>query len=80
MSPSNETVYWIEYVIRNGGDVLRSPALEFTWWQLQLLDVYGFVLLVLVLVLMTFVMITRLVFKKIFVRLSGKVSKRNKLE
>lgn len=54
MSATNSTIYWIEYVIRNGGDVLRSPALEFSWWQLHLLDVYGFVLLILIsIILMT---------------------------
>lgn len=46
MSATDNTIFWIEYVIRNGGSVLRSTALDFSWWQLDLLDVYGFVLLV----------------------------------
>lgn len=39
-------VYWIEYVIRNGPNVMRSSSLNLTWWQLALLDVYAFILLV----------------------------------
>ncbi|KAL7293656.1 hypothetical protein TKK_0012735 [Trichogramma kaykai] len=40
VSPMNNAIFWIEYVIRNG-NVLRSPALDFYWWQLALLDIYG---------------------------------------
>ncbi|KAJ8676542.1 hypothetical protein QAD02_012329 [Eretmocerus hayati] len=41
LSPMQSAIFWIEYVIRNGGDVLRSPALALSWWQLALLDIYG---------------------------------------
>ncbi|XP_043467651.1 uncharacterized protein LOC122501928 [Leptopilina heterotoma] len=42
---ATETVnFWVEYVIRNGADSLRSPAVNLNWWQLALLDVYGFLL------------------------------------
>ncbi|XP_071554845.1 UDP-glucosyltransferase 2 [Temnothorax nylanderi] len=36
--------YWIEYVIKYGEDSLRSPAMDLTWWQLSLIDVVGFLL------------------------------------
>lgn len=42
-------VYWVEYVVRNGPDILRTPALKLTWWQLALLDVYGVIILVFIL-------------------------------
>ncbi len=43
MSPREETVYWVEYVIRHGKNVLRSPAVDMEWWQVELLDVYAFI-------------------------------------
>lgn len=33
--------FWIEFVVRNGKDTMRSPALDLTWWQVVLLDVYA---------------------------------------
>lgn len=50
MSAIDTAVYWVEYVIRNG-NVLRSPANELAWWQVELLDVYGLIILVVVLLL-----------------------------
>ncbi|KAJ8676543.1 hypothetical protein QAD02_012330 [Eretmocerus hayati] len=44
MSAMTRAAYWIEYVARNGPDSLRPPSLELTWWQLALLDVYGFII------------------------------------
>lgn len=38
--------YWIEYVIRHGSDSLRSPTVDLPWWQVALLDVYLFLVLV----------------------------------
>ncbi|XP_043264519.1 UDP-glucosyltransferase 2-like [Colletes gigas] len=43
MSAVDTAVYWVEYVARNG-NVLQSPAIYLSWWQLHLFDVYGFVL------------------------------------
>ncbi|XP_046412507.1 UDP-glucosyltransferase 2-like [Neodiprion fabricii] len=41
LNARDTAVYWIEYILRHGGDSLRSPALKLTWWQVALLDVYG---------------------------------------
>ena len=61
--------FWIEYVIRNGPESLRSPALDMHWWQLALLDVYGFLLsaiiLTLVVVYYSSVFIVRRIFFKV---------------
>ncbi|XP_058795636.1 UDP-glucosyltransferase 2-like [Phymastichus coffea] len=38
--PMDKAAFWIEYVIRNGANVLKSPALELSFLQLSLLDVY----------------------------------------
>lgn len=45
LSPLNTAIYWLEYIIKHGGDSLRSPAMDLTWWQLELLDIYAFLLL-----------------------------------
>lgn len=50
MSPLNTSIFWVEYVARNGNR-LRSPALELYWWQRNLLDVYAFIFAVIVTVL-----------------------------
>lgn len=49
MSAMDTAIFWLEYVVRNGPNSLRSPAMELPWWKLYLLDVYGFVALVAVL-------------------------------
>lgn len=48
MSPMNTAIWWIEFVVRRGDKALRSPAIDLTWWQIDLLDVYLFLLLVIV--------------------------------
>ncbi|XP_049937986.1 UDP-glucosyltransferase 2-like [Schistocerca serialis cubense] len=43
----DKAVWWLEYMIRHkGAPHLRSAALDLHWWQLLLLDVIGFILLV----------------------------------
>lgn len=43
MSPMDTAAFWIEYVVRHGKDALRSPIVDMPWWQVNLLDVYGFI-------------------------------------
>ncbi|XP_014217158.1 UDP-glucuronosyltransferase-like [Copidosoma floridanum] len=43
LKPRDEAVFWIEYVIRHGKNVLRSRAVDLKWWQAELLDVYAFI-------------------------------------
>lgn len=40
LSPADTAVYWVEYIIRHGADALRSPAMDLTWWQRELVDVW----------------------------------------
>ncbi|XP_015113242.1 UDP-glucuronosyltransferase 2B17 [Diachasma alloeum] len=42
MSAMDTAVYWVEYAIRHGRGALRSPVVDLSWWQVALLDVYGF--------------------------------------
>ncbi|KAG7207212.1 hypothetical protein KM043_008890 [Ampulex compressa] len=50
VKPIDAAAYWVEYVVKHK-NILRSPAIRLSWWQRNLIDVYGFVLLVVTLVL-----------------------------
>lgn len=44
-----ETMYWIEYVIRHKGAYhMQSSAIEISWFKYFLLDIFGFVFLVVI--------------------------------
>ncbi|EZA49786.1 UDP-glucuronosyltransferase 2C1 [Ooceraea biroi] len=45
LSPIDTANYWIDYVIKYGEDVLRSPAMDLAWWQIYLIDVAACLLL-----------------------------------
>ncbi|XP_043467685.1 UDP-glycosyltransferase UGT5-like [Leptopilina heterotoma] len=65
MTPQETVAFWVEYVLRHG-PVLRSPAVNLSWWQVELLDVYGFILLVLLLALFVILLLIRILIKSIF--------------
>ncbi|XP_023247051.1 UDP-glucuronosyltransferase 2A3-like [Copidosoma floridanum] len=48
MSPMDEATFWVEYIVRHGKQSLKSPVVDMPWYQAHMIDVYGFVLLVLV--------------------------------
>lgn len=50
MSPLDTAIYWVEYVARYG-NILQSPATKLTFWQYYLIDVYGFILLSIIIIL-----------------------------
>ena len=56
--------FWIEYVIRNGGDVLKSPALSLPAWKLALLDVYGFIIFGMIFSSIAIILVIIQIFKK----------------
>ncbi|XP_043483368.1 UDP-glucosyltransferase 2-like [Leptopilina heterotoma] len=58
--PEETTIFWIEYVLRNGG-ILKSPAVNLHWAQNKLLDVYLFSIVLLILILYVSVKIIRIV-------------------
>lgn len=67
LSPADTAVYWVEYVIRNGADSLRSPAMDLAWYQVQLLDVCLFLLTMAGLAIYIAIHIVRFAFGVIFV-------------
>lgn len=75
-----ETVnFWVEYVIRHGPNVLRSPAIDLHWYQNELLDVYGFLalcfLIIFILTIKTVMFIVNQIFKHSATSSNGKGSK-----
>ncbi|KAK0175126.1 hypothetical protein PV327_008905 [Microctonus hyperodae] len=38
LSSMDEACYWVEYIIKHGGEALKSPALILPWWKIALID------------------------------------------
>ncbi|XP_033228018.1 UDP-glucuronosyltransferase 2B31-like [Belonocnema kinseyi] len=66
MSPMDTATFWVEYVMRNGGDSLRSPAVNLYWWEVALLDVYGFILLNCIALIYLVIFTTKVVVRRYF--------------
>ncbi|KAF5289139.1 hypothetical protein FQR65_LT02029 [Abscondita terminalis] len=65
--PLENAIFWIEYVIRhNGAPHLKSAALKLTWYQYYLLDVIGFALIILILVLLVLKFVFKLIWNIAF--------------
>lgn len=67
-SPSEEAVYWTEYIIRHGKDALRSPSVDLKWWQVENIDVYAIITAFILLTLGAANYVVYLVFKKLIHR------------
>ncbi|XP_035737135.1 UDP-glucuronosyltransferase-like isoform X1 [Vespa mandarinia] len=46
LKPIDVANYWIDFVVKYGPDALRSPVIDLNWWEIALLDVYAFLILV----------------------------------
>ncbi|XP_033228015.1 UDP-glucuronosyltransferase 2B31-like [Belonocnema kinseyi] len=66
MKPVDTATFWVEYVMRNGGDSLRSPAVNLYWWEVALLDVYGFILLSCIALIYLAIFTTKVVVRRCF--------------
>lgn len=79
MSPMDTSIFWVEYIARHGKDALRSPVVDMPWWQASLLDVYGFILFSMLLIMYVIAKLVRIVvgfFKPhVRVHLSSKLEK-----
>lgn len=66
MTPLDTAVYWIEYVIRNrGANYMKNSGLRMSWIAYNMLDVYAFILLVVLSILYIAIRILRVI--KVFV-------------
>ncbi|XP_001601674.2 UDP-glucuronosyltransferase 2C1-like [Nasonia vitripennis] len=70
--------YWIEYVIRNGKNSLRSATMDFTWWQIYLLDVYAVTVLGISMFLYFLIGIIK-IFVRLFNLKNNKKTKKNNI-
>lgn len=63
MAPMSEAIFWMEYIIRHkGAEHLKSAAVHLTWFQYYMLDIIGFILLKLFLILFVIRKIFKLTF------------------
>ncbi|XP_043268668.1 UDP-glucosyltransferase 2-like [Venturia canescens] len=66
MSSMDTAIYWVEYVVRHGSGVLRSPAMDLAWWQIELLDVYVTLVFILSLLILAVFISSQFVYNLLF--------------
>ncbi|CAO1423146.1 unnamed protein product [Diamesa serratosioi] len=67
MTPQKTVVYWTEYVIRHGGaSHLKSTALDLSFIQLHLIDVYAVIIAIAISILTMTAFLIKLTMKKLF--------------
>lgn len=66
LSAADTAIYWVEYIIRHGANALRSPAMDLTWWQVELLDVVAFILIAIIAALYIIMTVIQFVFNLTF--------------
>lgn len=63
MNALDTAMFWIEYVIRNkGAEYMKNPARNMSWIAYNMLDVYIFVLLILIGVILICTYMLKIVF------------------
>lgn len=65
LSALDTSSFWVEYIIKYG-NVLQSPALNLYWWQNCLLDIYAFILVIVITMLSIALFILRKLKKLLF--------------
>ena len=82
MTPQKTAVYWTEYVIRHeGASHLKSTALDLSFIQLHLIDVYAVIIAILICLLTLWGFIIKLTIKKLFCnKKSNRQVKKNKVK
>jgi len=67
LNATETAVYWTEYVIRHkGAKHLRTAAVGMPWWKYYLVDVIGFILLIIFVVLYLIYFVLKAIYKKLF--------------
>jgi hypothetical protein len=62
MKPLDTAIYWVEYISRHGKKTLRSPLVDVCWWKANSLDIYAFILSVVLLIFY----VLKIILKKIY--------------
>ena len=55
--------FWIEHVLQFGGEHLKPPGTHLAWWQYFCLDTIGVLFLIVILILGSFYIILKFIFK-----------------
>ena len=63
MHPGDRAAFWVNHVIKHGGEYMRNPALELNFVQRNLLDVIAFLVAGTLCVLIVLVLTVRCVFR-----------------
>lgn len=72
-TPRDEAVFWVEYVMRNkGAKHLRVEAHNLTWYQYHCLDVFAFMIGIVLLVLFMFIKTCKFCFRRCCLRSNEK--------
>ncbi|BFZ00666.1 hypothetical protein BsWGS_03705 [Bradybaena similaris] len=50
--PKQESAYWLDHVMKYGGNYMRSPGQQMPWYQLLVLDVIAFLLAIVIAILL----------------------------
>ncbi|XP_060833725.1 UDP-glucosyltransferase 2-like [Rhopalosiphum padi] len=67
LNATESAVYWTEYVIRHkGAKHLRTAAVGMPWWKYYLVDVIGFITLIIFAVLYLNYIVFKTIYKKLF--------------
>ena len=55
MTPVQKSVYWVEHVVKHGGNHLRSHSLDMPGYQYWMVDVLVFLALIIIVTLVAFI-------------------------
>ena len=58
--------YWVEYIARHGKGSLKAPIVDMPWWQSSMLDIYAFILLVVIILYYTLKSLFKLLKNSLF--------------
>ncbi|KAB7505539.1 hypothetical protein Anas_01648 [Armadillidium nasatum] len=77
--PEEEAVYWVEYVMRhNGAPHIRSPVFMMKWYEIYNIDVWAFIIFVIVGTLFVSYLVIKFFLRKCFGIGKSKNNKRKK--
>jgi len=65
IDPLENAVYWTNYVLKYDTSLLKPLGINQTWYERRLLDVYGFLLLILGTTLYLVIFVIRMLYKAV---------------
>ncbi|XP_045469183.1 UDP-glucosyltransferase 2-like isoform X9 [Harmonia axyridis] len=82
MNPMDKAIWWVEHIIEHkGGEHLRNLGMDLEWYQLYMVDIMLFYLVVIVIMLTTSILSMRWIIRKLFFKNKNKTkNKKSKKE